>query len=404
MSSAEQLMTRALELAAHGRARTHPNPRVGCVIVKNGEIVGEGWHEKAGGPHAEVRALEAAGAKAKGADVYVTLEPCCHQGRTPPCTKTLINAGVKRVIAAMEDPNPKVAGQGFAALRGAGIEVDVGVMEDAAQDLNRGFVSRMARGRPWLTLKLAMSLDGRTALASGESKWITGEAARADVHRLRAEAGAVMTSVSTLVADDPELSVRYWPDRHEAIRGVTASPNRTPATPSLASPVAGNRAVQGTIPIPRQPDRIVLDTQLRAPADAQAFKPGARRIVLTVRPRSDRMEALKRAGVEVVLVGPSIDGHVGLASALSELGRLEINEVFLECGPKLAGSVLRSGLMDEVLLYVAPSLFGHEGRALAELPDVKTLDQRLNLHYRDVRQIGADLRITLRPKDSVIPA
>ena len=397
MNSAELLMRRALELAARGRASTHPNPRVGCVIVKNGEIVGEGFHEKAGGPHAEVVALEAAGAKAKGADLYVTLEPCCHQGRTPPCTDAVIKYGIQRVFAAMEDPNPKVAGQGFAALRGAGIAVDVGLMEDAAQDLNRGFVSRLVRGRPWLTLKLAMSLDGRTALASGESKWITGDDARADVHRLRAEAGAVMTSVSTVVADDPELSVRYWPDRDEAIRGVTASSNRPPATPSLASPDAGNRAIQGTIPIPRQPDRIVLDTQLRVPADAQVFKPGARRIVLTVRPRADRMESLQNNGIEVVLAGPSINGHVGLESALKELARLQINEVLVECGPKLAGSVLRSGLMDEAVLYVAPSLFGHEGRALAELPGVQTLNQRINLQYTEVRQIGTDLKITLKP-------
>ena len=360
MSPAEKLMQRALELAARGRASTQPNPRVGCVIVKNGEIVGEGWHEKAGGPHAEVVALEAAGAKAKGADLYVTLEPCCHQGRTPPCTNAVVKADIKRVIAAMEDPNPNVAGQGFAALRGAGIAVDVGLMEDAAQDLNRGFVSRMSRGRPWLTLKLAMSLDGRTALASGESKWITGDEARADVHRLRAEAGAVMTSVSTVVADDPELSVR----------------------------------LPGKL---RPPDRVVLDTQLRVPADAQVFKPGARRIVLTVRPRADHMAALQKAGIEVVLTGPSANGHVGLESALKELGRLQINEVLVECGPKLAGGVLRSGLMDEAVLYVAPSLFGHEGRALAELPGVQTLDQRINLQYTEVRQIGADLKITLKP-------
>lgn len=360
MSPAEKLMRRALELAAKGRAGTQPNPRVGCVIVKNGEIVGEGFHEKAGGPHAEVFALEAAGAKAKGADLYVTLEPCCHQGRTPPCTNAVIKAGIKRVFAAMEDPNPKVAGQGFAALRGAGIEVDVGLMEAEAEDLNRGFVSRMSRGRPWLTLKLAMSLDGRTALASGESKWITGDEARADVHRLRAEAGAVMTSVSTVIADDPELTVRLPGDW-------------------------------------RQPDRVVLDTQLRVPADAQVFKPGARRIVLTVRPRADRMEALQKNGIEVVLAGPSTNGHVGLESALKELGRLQVNEVFVECGPKLAGSVLRSGLMDEAVLYVAPSLFGHEGRALAELPGVQTLDQRIDLRYADVSQIGADLKITLKP-------
>jgi len=357
MSQDNKHMSRALALAARGASTTQPNPRVGCVIVKNGKIVGEGFHERAGGPHAEVVALEKAGAKARGADVYVNLEPCCHFGRTPPCTDALIKAGVKRVFAAMKDPNPKVAGQGAARLRRKGIETEFGLMETEALQLNRGFVSRMVRGRPWVTLKLAMSLDGRTALASGESKWITSEEARADAQRLRAEAGAVLTSVSTITADDPQLNVRL----------VSAK---------------------------RQPDRIVLDTQLRSPLSAKVWATGARRILLTVRPRTDAMEAMQARGVEVALVEPGTSGHVGIESALKTLGAMEINEVLVECGPKLAGGFLRSGLVDELVIYCAPALLGHEGRALAELPGISTLTQGIKLRFTDVRLIGPDLKIT----------
>ncbi len=346
----DRFMSRALALAARGMASTHPNPRVGCVIVKNGKVVGEGFHERAGGPHAEAIALEKAGAKAKGADVYVTLEPCCHFGRTPPCTDALIKSGIRRVFAAMKDPNPKVAGQGAARLRRKGIEVEFGLMEVEAQALNRGFVSRMTRGRPYVTLKLAMSLDGRTASASGESKWITSLAARDDVQRLRAEAGAVLTSIGTVIADDPQLTVR--------------------------SPAAK-----------RQPDRIVLDTQLRSPLNAKVWAPGARRILLTVRPRSDAMAAFRKIGVEVALAGPGSAGHVGIESALKILGGLEINEVLVECGARLAGGFLRSGLVDELVIYCAPTFLGHEARALAELPGLRSLDQRLAipLHRRAER-------------------
>ncbi|MEK6806513.1 MAG: bifunctional diaminohydroxyphosphoribosylaminopyrimidine deaminase/5-amino-6-(5-phosphoribosylamino)uracil reductase RibD [Pseudomonadota bacterium] len=353
-------MARALALAARGAATTHPNPRVGCVIVKGGKVVGEGFHERAGGPHAEVIALEKAGGKAKDADVYVTLEPCCHFGRTPPCTDALIKASVKRVFAAMKDPNPKITGQGAIRLRRKGIEVEFGLMEAEAQALNRGFVSRMTRGRPWVTLKLAMSLDGRTALASGESKWITSEEARDDAQCLRAEAGAVLTSVSTVIADDPQLTVRL---------------------PSAR----------------RQPDRIVLDTQLRSPLNAKIWAAGARRILLTVRPRADAMAAFQKAGVEVALTGPGNTGHVGIESALKTLGGMEVNEVLVECGPKLAGGFLRSGLVDELVIYCAPALLGHEARALAELPGISALTQSLKLQFTDIHQVGSDLRITARP-------
>lgn len=354
-------MARALALAARGRYGTQPNPRVGCVIVHKDEVVGEGFHERAGGPHAEVVALQEAGVRARGAEVYVSLEPCVHHGRTPPCTEALVRAGVSRVVAAMEDPNPKVAGQGLTALRHAGIDTDVGVLEAEAEDLNRGFVSRMRRGRPWLTLKLAMSLDGRTALASGESRWITGPAARADVHRLRAEAGAVLTSVNTILSDDPELTVRDFKS-------------------------------------PRVPDRIVLDTQLRSPPDAKVWAPAGRRIALCVRPPADRLEALRAAGVEVALAGTTPNGRIDLPAALATLGAMEINEVLAETGPVLAGALLQAGVVDELVLYVAPSLLGHEGRALAQLPGISELAGRLRFAFTDVTSLGPDLRLTLRPE------
>lgn len=352
-AEATRYMSRALELAARGRLSTHPNPRVGCVLVREGAVVGEGWHQRAGEAHAEIHALNAAGEKARGAEVFVTLEPCCHQGRTGPCTEALKAAGVRKVWAALQDPNPKVAGQGLDALREAGIEVEAGLMQEEAEQLNRGFISRMRRGRPWLTLKLAASLDGRTAASSGESKWITSDAARADVHRLRAEAGAVLTSGETVLKDDPQLTVR----------GEYSS---------LA-------------------DRIVLDTEARVPHDAKVWaEDGARRFWITgalgVSPRSVRRLAV-----------PLLRGHIDLAAAMIELGRQEINEVLVECGPKLAGALLLQGQVDELVLYLAPGLLGHRAQALAHLPGLRRLDQQLHLRYLDVQMIGADLRITARP-------
>lgn len=355
-------MARALALAEQGRYTTHPNPRVGCVIVRGGEVVGEGFHARAGEPHAEVLALRQAGARARGADVYVTLEPCCHQGRTGPCTEALVAAQVKRVVAAMKDPNPKVAGEGLAALERAGIATESGPHGEAAARLNRGFVSRMARGRPWVTLKLAMSLDGRTAMASGESRWISGEAARADVHRLRAEAGAVLTGVNTVLSDDPELTVRDF------------------KPPEL-----------------RQPDRIVVDTQLRAPAGARVWDGGARRIAIAVRPPADRVEALRRKGVEVVLAGTTEGRGVDLASALATLARMEVNEVLVESGRTLAGALLQARLVDELVVYAAPSLLGDEARGLVHLPGLSKLAQRLQFRFTDLRMIGSDARITAVP-------
>ncbi|PTU32503.1 bifunctional diaminohydroxyphosphoribosylaminopyrimidine deaminase/5-amino-6-(5-phosphoribosylamino)uracil reductase RibD [Stenotrophobium rhamnosiphilum] len=355
-------MARALQLAEKGRHSTQPNPRVGCVIVRDGVIVGEGFHERAGEPHAEVHALRMAGDKARGADVFVTLEPCSHFGRTPPCADGLIAAGVRKVWAAMQDPNPEVAGKGLERLRAAGIEVESGLMHAQAQALNRGFVMRMTRGRPFVTLKLAASLDGRTAMANGESQWITSEAARADVHRLRAEAGAVLTSSATVLADDPELTVRH-------------------------------------VETSRQPDRIVLDPRGRVSASAKVWNDGARRILLTAQSQSQSQLA-KPAGVEVAQLD-RYGEYFSMSAAMSELGRLKINEVLVECGPTLAGLLLQAEVVDELVLYLAPSLLGDAARPLARLPNLEKLSQRIALQWRDVRAVGPDLRLTAVPAATV---
>lgn len=353
-------MARALHLAQRGRLSTFPNPRVGCVIVRDGEIVGEGWHERAGEPHAEIYALGAAGARARGADLYVTLEPCSHHGRTPPCAGALIAAAPARVIVAMRDPNPLVAGRGIEALQAAGIIVETGLMEAAARRLNRGFVSRMERGRPFVTLKLGASLDGRTATADGESQWITGADARADVHRLRAEAGAVLTSSATVLADDPQLTVR-----------------------DLLVPSPGGRAESH-----RQPDRIVLDPQARVSPSARVWAPGVRRIWLVGKEPVQRPD-----DVEVILLPLTSIHTIDLDAALKALGAAGINELLIECGPTLAGSLLEGKRVDELLIYLAPSLLGSEARGLANL-SVSQLSQRIRLRYTDVRHVGADLKIT----------
>lgn len=353
-------MTRALELARRGLFSTHPNPRVGCVIVKDGQVVGEGWHERAGEAHAEIVALAAAGAKARDATLYVTLEPCCHQGRTPPCTDALIAAGVRRVVAAMQDPSPQVAGSGFTQLRKAGIETSFGVLETEAQLLNRGFISRMTRGRPWLRIKLGMSLDGRIAAPNGESRWITGESAREDVHRLRAEAGAVMTGIGTVLADDPALNVR--------LPGEWAAPVR-----------------------------IVLDSRLRMPVSARMLALPGRTVILTSASEGcDTGQALTGAGAELQHL-PAVAGRLDLRSALERLGRLQLNELLVEAGPTLTGALLEADLADELIIYLAPCLLGDRAPGIATLPQINTLAQRLPLHIDDVRAIGTDWRIMARP-------
>ena len=351
-------MARALRLAERGLNTTTPNPRVGCVLVRDGRVVGEGWHEKAGQPHAEAHALRAAGDRARGAVAYVSLEPCSHHGRTPPCCDALIEAGVARVVAAMEDPNPRVAGEGLARLRSAGISVACGLMEQAARELNIGFVSRMSRGRPWLRLKAAASLDGKTALENGVSQWITGPDARRDAHAWRARSCAVLTGIGTVRDDDPRLTVR-------------------------------------DVPCERQPLRVIVDSRLETPRNARILEGGNVLIVAAVGD-AERARALREAGAEIVLL-PNPAGKVDLAALMQALGRRGVNELLAEAGFKLNGSLLREGLVDELLLYLAPSLIGDAARGLFDLPGLTDLSGQRRLDLQDVRRVGSDLRILARP-------
>ncbi|HUX29756.1 MAG TPA: bifunctional diaminohydroxyphosphoribosylaminopyrimidine deaminase/5-amino-6-(5-phosphoribosylamino)uracil reductase RibD [Thiobacillus sp.] len=348
-------MARALQLAARGLYTTSPNPRVGCVIVRDGHVVGAGWHERAGTPHAEIHALKAAGNAARGATVYVTLEPCSHHGRTPPCAEALVNAGVGRVVAAMTDPNPLVAGGGISMLTLAGIVAEVGLLEAAARALNPGFVSRMTRGRPWVRLKTASTLDGKTALANGASQWITGEAARADVQRLRARACAILTGSGTVLADNPRMNVRDFD-------------------------------------IDRQPLRVVVDSALRTPADA-AILPA---LVACHHAEPDARAALEQAGAEVVEL-PAADGRVDLAALLALLAQRGINELHVEAGAALNGALVKAGLIDEWVAYVAPMAVGDDARGLFSQPALSALADAARFKFSDVRQIGGDLRLTLLP-------
>ncbi|MFZ2267418.1 MAG: bifunctional diaminohydroxyphosphoribosylaminopyrimidine deaminase/5-amino-6-(5-phosphoribosylamino)uracil reductase RibD [Azonexus sp.] len=352
------MMARALQLAERGLWTTSPNPRVGCVLVRDGQIVGEGWHEKAGEPHAEVHALRAAGESARGATAYVTLEPCSHYGRTPPCAEALIKAGVARVIAAMTDPNPLVAGQGLAMLEAAGIACASGLLENEARELNIGFVSRMTRGRPWLRLKAAASLDGKTALNNGVSQWITGPDARRDGHAWRARACAILTGIGTVRDDDPQLLVR-------------------------------------DVATTRQPWRVIVDSRLETPLSAKILHGGPVLIAGAV-DDAEKAAALRAAGAEVLIL-PNAAGKVELKSLLEELARRGINEVHAEAGFKLNGSLLREGLVDEVLLYLAPCLIGHAASGLFNLPELSSLAGQQKLKIRDLRQVGEDIRIIVRP-------
>lgn len=354
-----QHMARALRLAEPGLYTTSPNPRVGCVIVKDGNIAGEGWHERAGEPHAEVHALRQAGALARGATAYVTLEPCSHHGRTPPCAEALLAAGVGRVVAAMRDPNPRVAGGGLQLLQQNGVETAVGLMENQARELNIGFVSRMERGRPWVRSKIAASLDGRTALANGVSQWITGAAARHDVQRWRARSCAILTGIGTVLADDPQLTVRDFD-------------------------------------IGRQPLRVVVDSVLRTPPSARITQSGNTLIATTV-DDAIKADALRSAGAEV-LVLPEVDGRVDLAALLQELALREINEVLVEAGAGLHGALLQAGLMDELLLYQAPTLLGDAARGMFALPPFTEMAQRVDLDILGLDRVGQDIRIRARPR------
>ncbi len=347
-------MARALQLAERGLYTTTPNPRVGCVIARDGAVAGEGWHERAGGPHAEIVALHAAGDRARGATAYVTLEPCHHHGRTPPCDEALIAAGVVRVVVAMPDPDPRTSGQGSARLQAAGITVETGVLENEARAVNRGFVSRVTRGRPWARMKIAASLDGRTALMNGKSQWITGEAARSDGHHWRARACAVLTGIGTVRDDDPRLTVR----------AVATS---------------------------RQPLRVVIDSRLELPPRARILEGGG---VLIACAAADpaKTARLQDAGAEIVAM-PNTAGKVDLPALMQELGRRGINELHIEAGHKLNGSLLNEGCVDELLLYLAPCLIGDRARGMADLPELADLAARHALRIDELRMIGGDIRI-----------
>jgi diaminohydroxyphosphoribosylaminopyrimidine deaminase/5-amino-6-(5-phosphoribosylamino)uracil reductase len=350
-------MARAIQLARKGLYTTDPNPRVGCVLVKDDTIIGEGWHKKAGLDHAEIDALKNT-KDARGATAYVTLEPCSHHGKTPPCSLALIKAGVSRVVAAMQDPNPQVAGSGLKQLEEAGIEICRGVLQAEAEAINPGFIKRMKENRPWVRSKLAMSLDGRTAMASGESKWITSAAARNDVHRLRAASSAILTGVDTVLADDPSLTARI---RDEVL----------------------------------QPLRIVLDTHLRTPAHAQMAKLPGRSLILTGTEDRDKIHRLQQSGFEVYCLAKNND-RLDLREVLNFLAKQQVNELLVEAGPTLNGALLSEGLVDEWIVYMALSVMGDQGRGLFHLPGVTAMAEKKLLKLMDVRHVGEDLKFILK--------
>jgi diaminohydroxyphosphoribosylaminopyrimidine deaminase/5-amino-6-(5-phosphoribosylamino)uracil reductase len=344
------MMRRALELGENGLYSTTPNPRVGCVVTHQEKILGEGWHEKSGGPHAEVVAIEKSGRDAAGATLYVNLEPCKHQGRTPPCIELIVKSKVRRVVAAMRDPNPEAAGGGE-ALAAAGIRFEHGLMEAAARELNIGFVSRLTRRRPWVRLKVAATLDGRSALADGASRWITGPEARADGHRWRARACAVLTGIGTVIADDPQLTVRE-------------------------------------VTTPRQPLRVIVDSRLETPPQARILQ-GEKVLIFSGRPG-----VLPNAEV---LALPNATKKVDLPRMLEELARRGINELHVEAGFRLNGSLVREGCVDEFLLYLNPSFAGDGARGMLELPALTSLEDRIRLSIRSLDRLGEDLRLVARP-------
>ena len=359
-------MAHALQLAANGLYDTAPNPAVGCVLVKDARVVGTGWTAPAGGPHAEIVALKAAGATARGATAYVTLEPCCHTGRTGPCTKALLEAGVARVVFAGRDPNPRVNGGGAAELEAAGIAVEGGVMENEAEPLNRGFFTRMRRGVPYVRSKLAVSLDGRTALANGASKWITSAMARSDVHRWRARSSAVLTGSGTIVDDDPSLDAR----RAEA-------------------------EIPESIGI-KQPLRVVIDARLKMPLSAKTLSLPGEVLVLTTRALDDpKAEALRAAGARIDRIAGDAE-HCDLRAVIEHLGTLEINDVWVEAGAGLNGALLKAGLIDELIIYMAPRVLGATARGMFEVPALESLADDYRVAFDEVRTIGSDLRITAR--------
>ncbi|WP_028779052.1 bifunctional diaminohydroxyphosphoribosylaminopyrimidine deaminase/5-amino-6-(5-phosphoribosylamino)uracil reductase RibD [Shewanella sp. 38A_GOM-205m] len=366
------MMSRAIMLARRGRYTTRPNPNVGCVIIDaDGKIVGEGWHQRAGEPHAEVHALKMAADKARGATAYVTLEPCSHYGRTPPCAEALIKHGLKRVVVAMTDPNPQVAGRGIGMLQEAGVQVQSGLLAEQARELNPGFLSRMERNRPWVTLKLAASLDGKTALANGESKWITGPEARRDVQRLRARSCALLTGIETVLADDPSLNVR-----HSELG-------------SLGETLSEQQLIQ--------PLRVILDSNCRMPLDARLLKIVSPVLLVSCRPYEDEfLAALPPYVTTLVLAGE--DNRVDIAALLQHLNQ-GCNAVLVEAGATLCGAFISAGLADELLLYQAPKLLGAAGRNLLALPNYQQIADTPAIRVTDQRKLGNDTRLTLKIGD-----
>jgi diaminohydroxyphosphoribosylaminopyrimidine deaminase/5-amino-6-(5-phosphoribosylamino)uracil reductase len=353
-------MARAIALTERGRDTATPNPAVGCVIAKGGKLIGEGWHEKAGGPHAEVVALASASESPEGSTVYVSLEPCSHHGRTPPCVDALIKAKVARVVAAVQDPNPQVNGAGAKKLREAGIRVDFGLMQAQAEEAHIGFLTRMRLGRPWMRIKMAATLDGRIALANGESRWITGEPARRDVHALRARSCAILTGIGTVSRDNPDLTVRY-------------------------------------VECKRQPRRVLIDSKLEVALDSRILK-GEPPLVFTVAGDARRRMALKEKGIEVLQAPEDRykPGKTDLAAIARELGARGFNEVTVETGGKLSGSLLAAGVIDEIVFYFAPKILGDKAQGMFDLPEMVRLEQALKPRMIDVRFVGEDLRVVAR--------
>ena len=349
-----ELMARALRLARRGLFTAHPNPRVGCVLVRDGEIVGEGWHARTGEAHAEINAIEDAGERARGATAYVTLEPCSHHGKTPPCANALIDAGITEVVIGMRDPSSR---HGIDLLQRAGISLRTGLMQSEAERLNEGFLSRVVRKRAFVRLKLAASLDGATAMADGQSQWITGQAARADVQRLRASSGAILTGIGTVQADDPALTVR------------------------------------GDL-VESQPLRVILDSHFRMPSTAKMLDLPGQTVIFCIDEHNREPLAQERVTLYKV---PAVDGRVDVNAVLSKLAALEINDVLVEAGPVLAGAMLEAGVVDELVIYQAPHIMGSNTRGMFATPSWQDLDQRLALEVTDLRRIGADIRITARP-------
>ena len=381
-------MTRALQLAEQGLFTTMPNPRVGCVIVKEGKIIGEGAHLKAGEPHAEVFAIQQAGDNAKGATAYITLEPCSHQGRTPPCTHALLKAGIAKVIAAMQDPNPLVAGSGLAHLQAHNIEVASGLMQAQAEALNLGFISRMTRKQPFIRCKIAASLDGKTALNNGASQWITSEPARLDVQYWRARSCAILTGIGTVLADNPSMSVRANTNTPSPLMGEPAI--GFPASVGAKAPNAGVKG-WGEGEAIRQPIKVVVDSQLQTPINAKILQGG--NVLIAFAQSNPQKEAqLLAAGAQLLCI-PNEQNKVCLKTLLSHLAACEINEVLVEGGESLNGALLAQNLIDELLIYYAPKLMGSTAKGMFALPAFTQMSQAVDLDIIDMRQIGVDIRL-----------